>query len=81
MTTLEKIFKLVAEKIEGERDALMSINLVRALIELEEEGVKELEGFSDLISDKTFVKLFGEGRQRYIFWIETICWRFQQLEN
>ena len=59
MTTLEKIFKLVAEKIEGEPDALLPINLVRALVELEEDGMKELEGFSDLISDETFIELFG----------------------
>ena len=60
MTTLEKIFKLVAEKIEDEPDALLPINLVRALIELEEEGIKELAGFSDLISDETFIDLFGD---------------------
>ena len=60
MITLEKIFKLVAKKIKDEPDALLSINLVRALIELEEEGIQELAGFSNLIADETFIDLFGE---------------------
>ena len=60
MTTLEKIFKLVSEKIEDEPDALLPVNLVRTLIELEEEGIQELAGFSDLISDETFIDLLGD---------------------
>ena len=61
----ERVLQLLAKKLQGQPASLMPESLVKALVELEEEGCQELAGFSNMLSDQTLMDLFDDDSPRY----------------
>ena len=65
MYPIAHILVLLAKKLSGQPASLMPESLVKALIELEEEGHKEVAGFSNMLSDETLMGMFDDDEPRY----------------
>ena len=65
MDPITHILTLLAKKLQGQPASLMLESLVKALIELEEEGHKELAGFSNMLSDETLMNILGSDDPSY----------------
>lgn len=65
MDPIAHILVLLAKKLSGQPASLMPESLVKALIELEEEGHKEVAGFSNMLSDETLMGMFDDDEPRY----------------
>ncbi|MFK7822514.1 MAG: hypothetical protein AB8G05_00030 [Oligoflexales bacterium] len=59
------ILQLIAKKLKGQPTSLMPESLVKVLVELEEEGHKEVIGFSNMLSDQTLMDLFDDDEPKY----------------
>ena len=56
---------LLSKKLSGQPASLMPESLVRALVELEEEGHRELAGFSNMLSDESLMELMDDDEPKY----------------
>ena len=65
MDPITHILALLAKKLKCQPASLMPESLAKALVELEEEGHKELAGFSNMLTDETMMSLFDDEEPRY----------------
>ena len=65
MNSHDKLLRLVAEKLRGQPPSLLPGSLVKALVQLEEEGHSELAGVSAMITDDAMMSLFGDEEPEY----------------
>ncbi|NRA45792.1 MAG: hypothetical protein HRU09_12615 [Oligoflexales bacterium] len=65
MDPLAHILALISKKLSGQPASLMPESLVRALVELEEEGHRELAGFSNMLSDESLMELMDDNEPKY----------------
>ena len=65
MTPHEKLLQLISQKLAGLPPSLLPESLVKALVQLEEEGHSELAGFSAMITDDAMMAIFGDEEPSY----------------
>ena len=65
MTTHEKLLILISQKLAGLPPSLLPGSLIKALVQLEEEGHPELAGISAMITDDAMMELFGGDEPEY----------------
>ena len=61
----EELLNKLAKKLKNQPRSLLPESLVKALIELESEGMSELSGFSNLISDEALMDLLDDKTPKY----------------
>ena len=65
MNTHDKLLRLISQKLRGQPPSLLPSSLIKALVELEEEGHSEFAGLSEMITDDAMMSIFGDEETEY----------------